>query len=151
LQYVAVSVLLPPEVLGAAIADANGAQPMPGWLRLIIGHLPLVMIAFVVLSLVTLVAAIGLLARRNWARLVFIGLMILAAVSNLVGAAIPFVVSDVMPAMSELPADLRDQIALLSNVVTVASVAIGVVFAGLFAWLVKRLMSPEVKAEFGVA
>ena len=52
---------------------------------LLLGYLPWVVGFGLVMSLATLASAIGLLLRLDWARRVFIGLLVVAIVANLLG------------------------------------------------------------------
>ena len=79
-------------VQNAAVASllpgwqTSGAQhPLPLLTGLLIAYLPWVVGAGLVVSLATLASAIGLLLRLDWARRVFIGMLVLAIVANLLG------------------------------------------------------------------
>ena len=78
-QNAAVASLLPGWQL------SGQSRPLPWLTNWLVAYLPWVVGTGLVVSLATLASAIGLLLRLNWARQVFIGMLILAIVANLVG------------------------------------------------------------------
>lgn len=86
--------LVDPVAYERAINDALRASPVPvtPGLRWTALHLRELLAAGVATSLVTLVAAVGLLRRREWARLMFIVLMWMGAVAHVLVAVLPFVI-----------------------------------------------------------
>lgn len=137
-----------PQLLGI-----NGRGPSPeeiGLIRLFASSA----LGFVAaLALVTLIAAVALLKRRNWGRLYCIGMLILNTLLSFAMLAVQFyfVGSDFMaPLPTALPPEearimLTMQKGMLA-VITVSTLA----FAGLYLWLTKRLLSPAIRAEFVV-
>lgn len=128
------------------------AEQMPPFFRFMLQNMRLVMLSFLLLSAATLVSAIGLLRRRNWARLVFIAIMALGIAWNIAGLAVQYTMFGVMnegpPGMSpEFRADFDRMASTMLVVMTVFSLA----FSALFAWIIKRLMSRAVREEFGAA
>lgn len=151
LQNVMVNLAFPMEEIRGAIREAQGAQPLPPFAAFVMGHIRLFFAVFLALSAFTLVSAIGLLKRMNWARLIFIGVMILGAIWNLAGLVLPyFMFSSFPPLPDTAPPELRHNFQLMTNIMAVATAVIAVVFAALFAWVAKRLMSTDVKREFNV-
>src|SRR5688572_8122774 len=55
---------------------------VPDFIRLMVENRPVIFLSFLAISVATLVAAIGLLHRRNWARWLFIGIMGLGIALN---------------------------------------------------------------------
>jgi hypothetical protein len=97
----------------------------------------------------TLVSAIGLLKRLNWARLCFIGIMALAVLWSLLSLVLQWMMSSFMleqfaAASGENGIDMRP----FFLAVTVMSAVFSLGFGVLFGWIAKRLLSPEVVAEF---
>lgn len=146
LQNIMLTVMFPEDAFKSAMQDA---ETMPGWFRFMFEHFRLFFMAFLVVSAVTLISAVGLLKRRNWARLVFIGIMALGVVWNLGGLAMPFMMSSMMPDMpADAHSEFQDNFELMWSVMIAFSVVMALVFAGLFAWIIKRLMSGDIKREF---
>lgn len=80
----------------AAIDEAirTSPVPVPPGLQWSLHHVREIMATGAALSLVTLAAAVGLLRRREWARVTFIVLLWIGAVAHLVWAVAPFVSGD---------------------------------------------------------
>lgn len=132
------------------------AQPLPpdmpasmGW---IIGHMIWFFRAFLLLSVITLVAAIGLLQRRDWARRLFIGLMVFAIAYQLFGLLAQWWFTGTMQQTMAIPAGAPAQFAHgmrdFMLVVHVLSAIMATCFSVLFGWIIKRLHSPATRYEF---
>src|SRR6478672_6650334 len=74
LQNVMISLMFPIEEMQAAMVQAKHKQDMPVFAEFMFSHFQLFFLSFLVVSSVTLVSAIALLKRKNWARVLFIGL-----------------------------------------------------------------------------
>lgn len=128
------------------------AEPLPALSGLLMAYMSWVLGAAVLMSVATLVAAAGLLMRMEWARLSFIGLMLLAIVANLAGLWLQheYVQSLVDATLQQgaLPASARG---VFGGFVTAARLMAGLVTLFLCAgmgWIIRRLMSPMVRQEF---
>jgi hypothetical protein len=112
-------------------------------------HFRLLIGAVLLLSLITLVVSIGLLKRRNWARLVFIGLMALGIVWNVAGPIVQLMVLRGMPMLPpDTPADFRDLFESMMSSMQIFSVIFALGFCLLYGWIIVRLMSAKVRSEF---
>jgi len=149
LQNIMLTLMFPMDEMRSAMHEADKAHPMPPLFRFMFDNFRLFFASFLVVSALTLVSAIGLLKRQNWARLIFIGIMAFGILWNLAGLAMPFVMSSWLPPMPEqAPADFRTQFDLMWKIMTAFTVVIGLTFAGLFGWLIMRLVSQDIKREF---
>jgi hypothetical protein len=96
-----------------------------------------------------LVAGVGLLKRRNWARLSSIGLLCLAVLWNLGGV---WVAQSMLGHFSTAPAGASDAFArefeTAAAAMRIAATLFSLVIAAICGWLVFRLMSKQVRAEF---
>lgn len=96
----------------------------------------------------TLTASIGLLLRRNWARLLFVGLLVLGIIASVVGVFLMVFfftgVTQAMPAGVAPPRRFQ-AFAVIAGAMNVLFV-FG--FLALFGWIAKRLLSPEIRREF---
>ncbi len=119
---------------------------------LLIGYLPWVVGAGLVVSCATLAAAIGLLLRLNWARRTFIGLLVFAIVANLLGMWLQQEV-----AQSLVDATLRSvrlpqgALSVFGGFVTLArvlAVMMTLCACMVLAWIIRRLMSFQIRQEF---
>lgn len=126
------------------------AEQMPPFFRFMLQNMRLVMLSFLLVSAATLVSAIGLLRRRNWARLVFIAIMAMGIAWNIAGLAVQYTMFGVMnegpPGMSP---DFRAEFDRMASTMLVMMTVITLAFSALFAWIIKRLMSRAVREEFG--
>jgi hypothetical protein len=131
---VMLSVMLSSEELRAPMREAQGTQDLPAFARFVFAHPRAIFGFFLVISAATLVSAIGLLKRKNWARLIFIAIMVLGITWNLGGLILPFYMfSTFVPSMPEhTPQDFRDSFEMTWKVMTAFTVLIALVFASLF-------------------
>jgi len=101
---------------------------------------------FFVLTLFTLVSSIALLKRKKWARLAFIIILTLGILWQIGGAILQFTM------FSDVSADPRldglEDFERITNMIRWFTVGIGIVISGLFAWVITRLVSPKIVAEF---
>ena len=145
LQNIMVALMFPQEDMRAAAS----AKDVPAFAKFMFAHPHVFFGAFLAVSATTFASAIGLLKRQNWARLVFIAILVLGIVWNLGGLVLMFSTFPSMaPAPEHAPADFRDQFETMWKVMMGFSVLIALAFAGLFGWIIKRLVSPEIKREF---
>lgn len=91
-------------------------------------------------SLTTLISSIGLLNRKNWARLVFITILILGIIWNLSSRFLPGVM------MLKMSAEVAKQEGAQVFQIFTAIIAIGM--SVLFGWIAKKLVSKKIKQEF---
>ena len=148
----------------ALVQNATVASVMPG-LRpigeaarlplltgLLVGYLPWVMGAGLLLSGATLASAIGLLLRLDWARRTFIGLLIVAIVANLLALWLQQeVVQSVVSTTLSLAPIPTEVLGVFGGFVTAARVMAVVVTVGaclFLGWIIRGLMSPSVRQEF---
>jgi len=128
------------------------ADPLPAVTGLLMAYLPWVNGAGLLVSVAMLVAAVGLLLRQEWARRVFIGLMVLTIVATLSGLWLQHELVQSLVDTTLRRAPLPTAAAgVFGGFVTAARVMGGVVtvFTCLvFAWIIRRLMAPMVRQEF---
>lgn len=146
LQNAAMASFLP------GLTVVGNVQPLPLLTGLLMGYLPWLVGAGLVVSLATLACAIGLLVRLEWARRIFIALLVLAIAAN-VGSL--WLQQEVMQSLvsstlksSPLPPLVAD---VFGGFVTAARVMAVLVTVGaclLLVWIIRRLMSPAVRQEF---
>jgi hypothetical protein len=150
--------------VSALVQNAAVASLMPGWLLagerqalplltgLLIGYLPWVVWAGLVISLATLASAIGLLLRLDWARRSLIGLLAVAIAVNLLGLWLQQeVVQSVVHNTLSQTVVPQQLIGVFGGLVTAARVMALLVTLGActwLAWIIRRLMSERVRQEF---
>ena len=145
-QNAAVASLMP------GLQLATERNPLPLLTGLLVGYLPWVVGAGLVISLATLASAIGLLLRLDWARRTFIGLLVVAIVANLLGLWLQQeVVQSVVSSTLSSAAIPQKAMGVFGGFVTAArvmAVLMTLVGCALLGWIIRRLMSAGVRQEF---
>lgn len=143
LQNVMLFMLFPLDELRRNPPDDAAFTDLPAWSRFLMTHMELWFLFCFAVSAITLIAAIGLVRRWNWARLLFVGVLLFGVVWNLVT---PFLIPAMMPAeeLARVDNDFRNM--FLAMQVMTGLMAVGM--AVLFGWIAWRLCSPTVRAEF---
>lgn len=124
--------------------DAPGMEHMPSFFRFMFSNAHLVFLSFLVFSAVALVSAIGLLKRKNWTRLVFIGLFGLGILWNIAGVVLQQAMMSSMPT----PANAPPQFENAATFMFIFGVLFAAALSALFGWLMFKLLSSRVRAEF---
>ena len=128
-------------------AVATQSPDVPAAASFMASHFKLFFASFLLLSTATLISSIGLLKRRNWARWVFIALMGLGIAWNVGGLVLQAVMFSSLPIPPVTPQDpVPFQSMFIGIMVFSAVFAIG--FSVLFGWIIKRLVSQPIAAEF---
>lgn len=146
LQNVMLSVMMPAGM--PPMEQAQNGQNIPEFAKFMFANFRFIFAGFLVLSVITLAAAVGLLRRKNWARITFVAIMSFGIFWNIGSVVLTFVVFPSMPFPDNAPAEFREQHALMSNIMTVATTVIAVALTVLFVWIIKRLLSSDIKREF---
>ena len=121
-----------------------GAPPFAAFMA---DHFQFFFAAFLIVCALMLASSIGLLKRKNWARLIFVGLMVLGIVWNLGGLVLQFTMfSSMQGGFANAPGAPNMKPFMIAMAVFGVIFALG--FSGLFGWIAKRLVSPAVVAEF---
>jgi len=132
--------------LGDVSADAN----VPVSIRFMIQYAKFFWILNIAAALGVALGSIGLLRRRNWARIAFVLLAVLGLIYSLVSVAASLLMIPYMRAqMGNLAA--LDVGPLFSTVATVAFsilVVKSLFLAGFFFWMLRKLTRPAIRAEF---
>ena len=145
---------MPFDQLKSALQDSTAAQ-LPGPARAMFAHFQLFFLATFLLSLLMLISAVGLLRRRNWARLVFMGLLTLGIVYMFGGlflqqsmlSSFNASFSAAAPQDSVFRVNAK-QFQSMFTVMRVFMIAFSLGIAGVFGWIVARLASAKVRTEF---
>ncbi len=130
----------------------GNVQPLPLLTGLLMGYLPWVVGAGLAVSLATLACAVGLLLRLEWARRIFIALLVMAIAANVAGLWLQHEVLQSLVSSTLASSPLPPLAAgVFGGFVTAARVMAVLVTLGacaLLAWIIRRLMSPAVRQEF---
>lgn len=148
LQNVMFAHFLPQMGLDAALAPHSAADVrIPSVIRFIFGHMQMMAAVILLLAASTLVASIGLLKRAEWARHVFIGLMALGIVWNVASLIVQQLFVSTMMGVAA-PPDFRAQVVVIRVVVFVFSLIWTIALSVLFGWIIRKLRSAPIVAEF---
>jgi hypothetical protein len=137
--------------LDRAVHDSAFASVAPPAWRFLLAHYRTIALAGLATGAVTLVASVGLLRRRNWARVLFVGLLSLGLAAMVASV---FLRDAMIPDLSAVMArdstleQARGDLAAASRAMRSVFAGLALGIAGLFGWLIARFVSPGVRAEF---
>lgn len=132
----------------AAIA-ANAPEGQPVLVTFLVAHVAWFFALVLFVSITLLCSSVGLLMRKNWARLMFIGVMVLGIAWDIFGFALQFQMLGTLTEMHHgAPAEFRNEMRTVAIVMGVFGAVLGLAFITLFGWLIKRFMSASVRQEF---
>jgi hypothetical protein len=127
-------------------------RPLHGLVQVLAAHLPWVAGAALALSIGTLVAAVGLFLRLEWARRAFIVVVALAIVANLAGLwlqqSLLQSLIDHTLSRAPLPREAADVFGGFATAARAAAVAVSLATCLLLAWIIARLNTQAVRQEF---
>jgi hypothetical protein len=150
-QNVMIQIVLPFDRIQASINQPEASHLMPGFFRFIVANIRTLFAAFLLFSAFMLVSSIGLLKRKNWARLIFIVIMVLGILWNIGGTVLQFHIFSSFPA---IPEDAHEEFGrkflIVFTMMKVFSVVMALGMSILFGWIIMRLSSRPVRKEFGV-
>lgn len=133
-----------------AMQAAPGQPGLPPFATFLFENFQWFFLAALLANVVMLVVSIGLLKRRNWARLCFIGLMILSILWQVAGLAIQAMMfSFVHDQFAAAQAQGAPDMTLFFVVMAVVCIFFALAFGALFGWIAWKLASKPIAAEFG--
>lgn len=149
IQFLLVQLFVDQEALRAGMRTEHSRNELPGAVRFTLANIRLLTTIVLGSSVLLLVAAIGLLGRRNWARWLFIGFMGLAAAGHLAPLAggaglLEWTAGLLAGAPGGVQASMQGFIQGAWLVFAFLSVAL----AAVFAWIIWKLMTPPISDEF---
>ena len=144
LQNIVLALVFPLDQMHANMDAAK----MPAFYAFVFDHFRWVFFAFLLVSAAMLAAAVGLLRRWNWARLLFIAILCLGIVWNIGSIILQQVMLSSLPMPAKAPPDFADSFNAMSKVIIVFGALMAIGFSVLYGWLIRRLASPAIRAEF---
>jgi hypothetical protein len=118
----------------------------PATAEFMLQYFHLFIYGFFALTLFTFVSSIALLKRKNWARLAFIVILAFGILWQVGGLVMQFVIFSDMPTPPE--GEGGEGLDRMSNIILWFSFAFAIGISGLFAWIIKKLASQKIVAEF---
>jgi hypothetical protein len=149
LQNIMVQIMFSAPDMQAAMEASNQTESMPAAAQFMFNNIRWLFLLVLLVSLTMLTSSVGLLKRKNWARVLFITMMALGILWNMASFIFQFVMFSTMSNMpSNTPPDFQAQFNAFSMAIAVFSGLIVLAISILFGWIIKRLISPEIKQEF---
>jgi len=146
---------MPFDQVDSVLQDSTTATQFPPAARFMFSHFRLLFLATFLLSLVMLVASWGLLRRRDWARVIFSAMLVLGILYMIGGLFIQqsLISSFDTSFRGAAPQDSvfranADQFRGMFTAMRVVETVFSLGIAGLFGWIVVKLSSPRIRAEF---
>ena len=124
----------------------EGASHLPFVLQLLFEHFRLYLLFVFSLSLSTLLSAIGLLKRKNWARQLFIVVLVTVTIALLVAFITQLSIrpaTDNIPA-AQIPPEAQKMMRVMKGFFFIITFSV----SSLFGWLIAHLTNPEIRQEF---
>lgn len=147
MQNVMINTVFPVHEMQKAAA-APGVPEMPAFFRFMMGNVRLFFASFLLVSAAMLGAAVGLLKRKNWARLLFIVILSLGILWNIGGMVLQFTIMQDFPKPAGAPPEFAATFSTMRTVMMVFSALMAIGFSALFGWIIRRLTSVEIRREF---
>lgn len=147
LQNLMINTVIPWDQM--TIPPDQGGDHIPPIARFVLTHFRLIFLSFLVLVSAAFATSIALLKRRAWARIVFVAMLGLGIVLHLSGLVIQFSlmsVADTLP--PNAPPDFAEGFTRMVMFMRVFAVVWTLAICALFGWIIKRLLAPEIRAEF---
>ena len=148
LQNVMIALVFPVAEMQAAASQAKDQPGMPWFASWMFEHVQIFFLCFLLASASSLAASIGLLKRKNWARLLFVTLMALAVAWNIAGVALMFFFLSSFGDVAAAHQAAGEHFDLVFKVMFAFNMVIVVAFVCLFGWIIKRLVSEDIRREF---
>ena len=148
LQNIMINTIFPVDQM-QSVLEQGKVKEIPPFVEFRFKHFRLFFFALLLVSATTFISAIALVKRKNWARVVFICLMVLGISWNIGGLLFQ---QSFFPSMAQIPSNALDnfraQFESVARVMTIFSVVMAVGCSALFGWIIKRLSSPTIRQEF---
>lgn len=145
--------LLSEKTIQSAVNNSNALAHLPAYNRFFIDHMVLTLCLSLIALLLLFVTAIGLLKRKRWARPAMIALLSLAVIRYIVAVTMELLYFSPasIPAPPHASATEAATYQSMMSIAMYGSAVFSLAIAAVFVWIIVRLMSPAIRAEFGEA
>ena len=123
---------------------SNLPDSFPPVVQIMFGYLPILMIIQFGASLTGLVASLGFLKRKNWARLLLVAVLVFGIIYCIAGNVIAWLALKVPS--SSVVADSR----LNDNIMITAMIVLGIIMCAAISWIIHLLLSEDTKIQFKI-
>ena len=146
LQNVMIFVMFKGEEVGKDIHDAKQYGDMPWFFKWFMLHPQSIFLATLALFSVAFISGIGLLKRKNWARLIFICMSCLGIIWNVLSLVMQ---SSIISTFKESSSNVHDSnFRMMAMVIQIFSVLFAIGFSLLFLWIIRMLTTERIRREF---
>ena len=121
---------------------------MPPFFQFMMENVRMLFASFLVVTSATLCSSVGLLKRKNWARLVFIIILSLGIVWNIAGFFFQFFTMNEFPGPQIPDTEFQRNFNTMRNVILIFTAILSIGMSVLFGWLIRKLSSPQIREEF---
>jgi hypothetical protein len=152
LQAVMLIFFFPSEHFWSNAPAPHGIETSSPFMHFLSSEVRYFFLVFWLLAALALVSSIGLLRRKNWARLIVIGILGLCVIWNLAGIWLQWQFassSSTRLLLAEAPAEFTRQTETIILAARVSTAIFAVAISGLLVWLITRLVSRPIRREFG--
>ena len=140
LQNILLNTVFPIEEMEQSMQAGETPDGFPNF---IFQHIRIVFAAIAGVLALHLIGGIGLLKRKNWARILMSALFVVGILYLVSAVVIQFVFID------SVGAGIPDkEFRIFANVIRIGSLIIALAFVGLNSWLIYKLNSRQIVAEF---
>ena len=147
LQNIMIHFMFPAEEMNNAINHPEVADQVPLIAEFMFNNFNLILFIIFLLSAFTLISAIALLKRKNWARLFFIVILSLGILWNAGGVVMQQAMFSSIPEMSgEVVTPPEFQTAM--TVMRIGTIIFALAICAALGWIIKKFSSTNIKAEF---
>jgi hypothetical protein len=148
MQNLFVQFIFPLEKIAGAMQTPEASR-LPPVFRFMFKNIRFILLVFLAVTTSTLIASLGLLHRKNWARITFIGLMALGILWNLAGIILQQTMFTSFPQnLASRNIGFPVNFNLILYIIKAATAVIALGLSVLFGWIIRKLISSEIRAEF---
>jgi len=126
----------------------NQNENLPPLMKFMFENFELLVMVSLLITIVLFIASIGLLKRKNWARLFFIVFLMVGIIWTVVMGVMQFSFMDSMMTASTSSQNLPSDFQNMQNTMQIVMGIMIVAIVALYTYLIKRLSSDEIKKEF---
>lgn len=124
------------------------SEPIFAIPEFILGFSEVLLGIILLFAVVPLASSIGLLLRKNWARLLFIVMLGINILYTIIGIAVQLFMHGEFPFFPENAPGMGHEIERMFDTISFVSTAFSIFIAGLYGWIIWKLSTPPIIYEF---
>ncbi len=146
LQGLLIFLVFPKAEMTEALNAAAQAGEVPEVSRFMFQYMEWFFVGFLAVSIAALASSIGLLRRKNWARILFVGILGFGVIWNLGGLAFTFSFMDPASFVAGQPAPPAFE--TMMKIMMWFNVIMALAISALLAWIIRKLTTEPIRSEF---